>query len=139
MIEDYASIGLTLRKHPMALLRSRYPFNKCKRFADLIDLSHKGFVRIAGIVTGKQRPGTASGVLFLSLEDETGTSNVVIWTSTQERYRKEILTGRLLLIKGTVELLKENVSTPIIHVIAGNIEDYSDQLSRLELKSRDFH
>lgn len=138
VIEDYASIGLTLRKHPMALLRSQYPFNKCKRFADLIDLPHKGFVRIAGIVTGKQRPGTASGVLFMSLEDETGTSNVVIWTSTQERYRKEILTGRLLLIKGAVELLKENVSTPIIHVIAGHIEDYSDHLS-LELKSRDFH
>ncbi|MCD8560233.1 MAG: error-prone DNA polymerase [Shewanella xiamenensis] len=139
MIEDYASIGLTLRKHPMQLLRSRYPFNKCKRFADLIDLPHKGFVRIAGIVTGKQRPGTASGVLFMSLEDETGTSNVVIWTSTQERYRKEILTGRLLLIKGTVELLKENVSAPIIHIIAGHIEDCSDQLSSLELKSRDFH
>lgn len=139
VIKDYASIGLTLRKHPMALLRSQYPFDKCKRFADLIDLPHKGFVRIAGIVTGKQRPGTASGVLFLSLEDETGTSNVVIWTSTQERYRKEILTGRLLLIKGTVELLKENVSTPIIHVIAGHIEDHSDKLSSLDLKSRDFH
>lgn len=139
VIEDYASIGLTLRQHPMALLRSQYPFDKCKRFAELIDLSHKGFVRIAGIVTGKQRPGTASGVLFLSLEDETGTSNVVIWASTQERYRKEILTGRLLLIKGTLELLNENVSTPIIHVIAGYIEDHSDQLSNLALKSRDFH
>lgn len=139
VIEDYASIGLTLRAHPMQLLRLRYPFNKCKRFADLIDLPHKGFVRIAGIVTGKQRPGTASGVLFLSLEDETGTSNVVIWNSTQERYRKEILTGRLLLIKGTVELLKENVSAPIIHVIAGHIEDHSTKLMNLELKSRDFH
>lgn len=139
VIEDFASIGLTLRAHPMQLLRSQFPFNKCKRFVDLIDLPDKGFVRIAGLVTGKQRPGTASGVLFLSLEDETGTTNVVVWTSTQELYRKEILTGRLLIIKGTVELLTENVSTPIIHVIAGDIEDHSAWLVDLELKSRDFH
>src|SRR5690606_12475447 len=76
VMEDYASVGLTLRAHPMQILRSEFPFNKCKRFIDLTHQPHKGFVRIAGIVTGKQRPGTASGVLFLSLEDETGTSNV---------------------------------------------------------------
>ena len=139
VFEDYASIGLTLRTHPMQLLRQYYPFNKCKRFTDLIDLPHKGFARVAGIVTGKQRPGTASGVLFLSLEDETGTTNVVIWNSIQQRYRKEILTGRLLLIKGTVELLKQNVSTPVIRLIAGHIEDHSPQLQGMNLKSRDFH
>lgn len=139
VMEDYASIGLTLRKHPMEILRTEFPFNKCKRFADLPHLTHKGFVRIAGIVTGKQRPGTASGVLFMSLEDETGTSNVVIWNSTQQRFRTQILTGKLLIIKGTVEILTEGVSVPVIHVIAGHIENLTPRLRTLATKSRDFH
>lgn len=139
VMDDYASIGLTLRTHPMALLRQEYPFNRCKRFADLINLPHKGFVRIAGVVTGKQRPGTATGVLFLSLEDETGTSNVVIWNTTQERFRHQILTGKLLVVKGTVEILREGVATPVVHVIAGHVEDVTERLYSLAVKSRDFH
>lgn len=139
VMEDYAAIGLTLRTHPMAILRQEFPFNKCKRFTDLVDMRHKGFVRIAGIVTGKQRPGTASGVLFMSLEDETGTSNVVIWNSTQERFRTEILTGKLLIIKGTVEIVTDGVAVPVVHVIAGNIQNVTDRLQNLALKSRDFH
>lgn len=139
VMDDYASIGLTLRAHPMQLLRSEYPFNKCKRFADLIHMNNKGFVRIAGVVTGKQRPGTASGVMFISLEDETGTSNVVVWNATQERFRTEILTGKLLIIKGSVEIQTENVEVPIIHVIAGHIQDVTARLHSLALKSRDFH
>jgi error-prone DNA polymerase len=139
VMEDYASIGLTLRTHPMAILRNEFPFNKCKRFTDLVDMRHKGFVRIAGIVTGKQRPGTASGVMFMSLEDETGTSNVVIWNSTQERFRTEILTGKLLIIKGTVEIVTDGVAVPVVHVIAGNIQNVTDRLQNLALKSRDFH
>jgi error-prone DNA polymerase len=139
VMDDYASIGLTLRTHPMQILRSEFPFNKCKRFADLVHLRHKGFVRIAGVVTGKQRPGTASGVIFMSLEDETGTSNVIIWNATQERFRTEILTGKLLIIKGTVEILAEGVGTPIVHVIAGHIQNVTHRLHELALKSRDFH
>lgn len=139
VMDDYASIGLTLRTHPMEILRSEYPFNRCKRFIDLVNLPHKGFVRIAGIVTGKQRPGTASGVLFMSLEDETGTSNVVIWNSTQETFRNQILTGKLLIIKGTVEILTEGVAVPIVHVIAGHVHDVTERLQNLSLKSRDFH
>lgn len=138
VVADYASIGLTLRPHPMLLLRQQRPFNRCTRFVDLISLPHKGFVRIAGIVTGKQRPGTAKGVLFLSLEDETGTSNVVVWAPTQERFRAEILTGKLLVIKGTVEIVTDSVSTPIVHIIAGHIEDLSAVLGDLDTKSRDF-
>jgi DNA polymerase III alpha subunit len=116
-----------------------YPFKKCKRYSDLVGLPHKGFVRISGIVTGKQRPGTASGVMFMSLEDETGTSNVIIWTQTQETFRTEILTGKLLIIKGTVEIVTEGVSVPVVHVIAGHIEDVTSRLNNLALKSRDFH
>lgn len=139
VMDDYTSIGLTLRTHPMAILRQEYPFNRCKRFVDLTKLPHKGFVRIAGVVTGKQRPDTATGVLFLSLEDETGTSNVVVWNTIQERFRHQILTGQLLIIKGTVEILKEGVAIPVVHVIAGHVEDVTRRLHNLAVKSRDFH
>lgn len=139
VINDYSSLGLTLRTHPMEILRKEYPFNRCKRHADLITLPNKGFVRIAGIVTCKQRPGSASGVMFISLEDETGTSNIVVWARVQERFRHEILTGKLLVIKGTVEIVTENVSVPIVHVFAGHIENLTDHLNKLSLKPRNFH
>lgn len=139
VMDDYATIGLTLRQHPMQILRNETPFDRCSRFADLIHLSHKGFVRIAGIVTGKQRPGSANGVMFISLEDETGTSNVVVHTSLQERFRTEILTGKLLVIKGSIEILAEDVGAPIIHVVAGHVQNMTARLNNLALKSRDFH
>src|SRR5690606_20415393 len=135
----FRSIGLTLRAHPMEILRKEYPFNRCVRHIDLINLPHKGFVRIAGIVTGRQRPGTATGVMFVSLEDETGTSNVVVWSTTQETFKKQLLTGKLLIIKGTVDILTDDVGAPIVHVLAGHLEDVTDRLQSLALKSRDFH
>ena len=131
---DYTSTGLTLKRHPLAILRERAPFNQCKRAQDLFSLNSGRFVRIAGLVTGRQRPGTASGVLFMTLEDETGNTNIVIWKDLQQRFRQAILKGRLLLIKGVMER-KHNV----IHVIAGEVLDYSEQLPELSTKSRDFH
>ena len=79
-------------------------------------------------------PGTASGVLFLTLEDETGNSNIVVWESTQKRFRKELMSAQLLLVKGTLET-KDNV----IHIIAGALIDYTSELQTLPVQSRDFH
>jgi error-prone DNA polymerase len=134
VLSDYRATGVTLRAHPMSLLRDRTPFNRCKRYTDLASLGSKRFVRIAGLVTCRQRPGTASGVLFLTLEDETGNSNIVVWKRTQEQFRQALMTGQLLLINGIVEQ-KEGV----IHVIAGAIYDHTSALESLRLKSRDFH
>jgi len=134
VLADYRSTGLTLRPHPMSLLRNSYPFNRCKRNADLPDIGNNRFIRIAGLVTGRQRPGTASGVLFLTLEDETGNSNVVVWPRVQEQFRKALMTSQLLLVKGTLEC-RDNV----IHIIAGALFDYSEHLQELQLQSRDFH
>ena len=134
VLSDYRATGLTLRAHPMSLLRDRYPFNRCKRHTDLAQLGNNRFVRIAGLVTCRQRPGSASGVLFLTLEDETGNSNVVVWPRTQEHFRKTLMTARLLLIKGTLET-KDNVS----YIIAGALHDYTSELEALAVKSRDFH
>ncbi|HSG90595.1 MAG TPA: OB-fold nucleic acid binding domain-containing protein, partial [Pseudomonadales bacterium] len=134
LLADYASLGLSLGAHPMALLRERPEFRRCSRALDLRRLNHGRFVRIAGLVTGRQRPSTASGVLFLTLEDETGNSNVVIWTSVLARFRGPILGGRLLLVKGVME--REG---PVIHVVAGHIADYSHHIGSLRSQSRDFH
>lgn len=131
---DYCTTGLTLRAHPMALLREEYPFYRCKRQAQLKDLSNGRFVQVAGLVTGRQRPGTAKGTIFLTLEDETGNINVVIWKRTQEHFREALLGAQLMLVKGRVETDGE-----VIHVIAGALFDYSSRLEGFQIKSRDFH
>jgi error-prone DNA polymerase len=134
VLADYRATGLTLRAHPMSLLRDRYPFSRCQRHADLATLGTRRFVRIAGLVTCRQRPGSASGVLFLTLEDETGNSNIVVWKRTQQHFRQALMSGQLLLVKGIVES-KDNV----IHVIAGSLHDYTFELDQLRVHSRDFH
>jgi len=134
VLSDYRTTGLTLRAHPLALLRERYPFSHCKRHAELPTVPNKGFVRIAGLVTCRQRPGTASGVLFLTLEDETGNSNIVVWPRTQQHFRRVLMSAKLLLVKGTLE-----TSDGVTHIIAGALFDYSNELENLQVTSRDFH
>ena len=130
---DYLSLGLTLGRHPMAMLREHEPFDRLKTASDLEQLNHGRFVQIAGIVTGRQRPSSASGVLFLTLEDETDNINVVIWTRVLETFRAAVVQGRLLKIKGVMER-----QGSIIHVIAGHVEDLTHHLEHFSLKSRDF-
>jgi error-prone DNA polymerase len=127
MIADYRYLGLTLGRHPMALLRHHKSFSGCRSARDLQDYRHGQFVRVAGVVTGRQRPNTASGVIFLTLEDETGNANIVVWTSILERYRAALLQGQLLKIKGVVEREGE-----VIHVVAGKVSDHTPLLTGLE-------
>ncbi len=134
MVADYASLGLTLGAHPMALLRRQPPFLNCRSATDLQGLPHGRFVRVAGVVTGRQRPGSARGVLFLTLEDETGNHNVVVRPPILERDRAAILGGRLLMVKGILERQGR-----VIHVVAGVVLDHSRALGELSTSSRDFH
>ncbi len=134
VLSDYRATGLTLRAHPLSLLRLQPPFDRCKRHADLATIGNHRFVRIAGLVTCRQRPGSAAGVVFLTLEDETGNSNVVVWKQTQERFRQALLAGQLLVVTGTLEC-KDGV----IHIIAGRLEDHTHALEALNIRSRDFH
>lgn len=131
---DYNTTGLSLRPHPMVLLRQQHPFNRCTKQNQLHSLGNGRFVRVAGLVTGRQRPGTAKGTLFLTLEDETGNINIVVWKATQETFRKSLLSARLLVVKGRLETQNE-----VIHIIAGHLEDFSDLLHDFVLPSRDFH
>jgi error-prone DNA polymerase len=119
----------------MQILRERFPrFERYKRHADLAALGHRRFVRIAGIVTGRQRPGTASGVIFLTLEDETGNSNIVVWKSVQQRCRQALLKAQLLMVKGVIE-----TEGSVVHVIAQQLTDCSELLYETAIRSRDFH
>lgn len=136
---DYQNTGLTLRVHPMALLREEAPYKYCKRQNQLHTLSNGRFVQVAGIVTGRQRPGTAKGTLFLTLEDETGNINIIVWKNTQDRYRQALLTSKLLLVKGRLERSDTEYAPPVIHIVAGELIDYSQRLHHFNLSSRDFH
>jgi len=131
---DFHTAGLSLRPHPMVLLRQESPFRQCKKQSELIQMGNGRFVQVAGLVTGRQRPGTAKGTVFLTLEDETGNINIIVWKTTQNVFRKILLSSKLLLVKGRLET-QDNVS----HIIAGKLEDYSERLHNFALKSRDFH
>ena len=134
ILEDYQATGLSLRPHPIKLLRKYAPFNKCKSNSELNSLKNKRFICITGLVTCRQRPSTASGVLFLTLEDETGNSNVIVWPRIQKKFSPILLGAYLILVEGLLEN-KEGVA----NVIATKIYDYSHALQSLELRSRDFH
>lgn len=126
VISDYRYLGLSLTAHPMSLLRGQERFQRCCTAADLSAKQQGEHIQIAGIVTGRQRPATATGVMFITLEDETGNANIVVWSSMVERFRAVILQSQLLLVKGHVE--KEN---EVIHVISGYFEDFTGNLAAL--------
>ena len=139
LMDDYRYTGLTLGPHPMQLLRKHRTFAGYRTAAELSTYRQGQIIRVAGLVTGRQRPGTATGVVFLTLEDESGNINVVVWSSVLERFRAALLQGQLLKIKGIVE--REGT---VIHVVAGHVEDATDLLrdmanEALPFKSRDFH
>lgn len=134
LLEDYASLGLSLARHPLALLREQDHLRHCVTANDLTALAHGRPVAVAGLVTGRQRPGSASGVTFVTLEDETGSINVVVWLATARQQRRPLLTARLLRVHGILER-----QGSVTHVIAGRLLDLSHLISTLDVSSRDFH
>ena len=140
---DYASIRLSLKAHPLALLRADLDKEGVVPAARLGELENGKRVTIAGLVITRQRPGTASGVIFATLEDESGIANIIVWPKLFERYRKETLASKLLVVTG--ELQREGI---VIHVIAQRLQDRTEALleladgshtERTSYKSRDFH
>jgi error-prone DNA polymerase len=89
---------------------------------------------VAGLVVGRQRPGTASGVTFITLEDETGNVNLVVWSDTARAQRQAYLSARILKVSGVVEF-----SSGVLHLLAGRLEDISGSMHALVVNSRDFH
>ena len=133
IVADYQSTGLTLGRHPVALIRETLDGHGYVPASRLGELHSGQWMRIAGLVITKQRPGTASGVTFVTLEDETGCSNLVVWKKIAEEQRDVLLNARLMGVQG--ELQKEG---KVIHVIARKLIDHSDLLGELVVRSRDF-
>jgi error-prone DNA polymerase len=134
LVADYASLGLTLGRHPLALLRGRLRRMRLATAEEIRNLPHGRTARACGIVTGRQRPDTAAGVVFVTLEDETGYVNVVVWRDLGERSRRELLGARLMTVHGVIEREGE-----VVHLVARKLVDHSALLGRLVTRSRDFH
>ncbi len=134
IVWDYTSLGLTLRRHPLALLRERL---QARRFmtAEALKAAPNGrLVRACGIVTGRQQPETSKGVVFVTLEDETGVVQVIVWKALRDRQRTTLIRSRLLAVYGTWQREGE-----VCNLIAGHLEDLTPMLGRLATESRDFH
>jgi error-prone DNA polymerase len=138
ILADYASLGLTLGRHPLALLRSDLENLGITKAENFLLERHGSIARAAGLVTCRQRPDTRSGVVFVTLEDESGCVNVVVWSDLFERQRKELLGARLLGVEGVVQ--REGL---VVHLLARRFMDHSRLLGRLlgplAVRSHDFH
>lgn len=130
---DYMSVGLTLRRHPIALLRERFQRRQIRSAQQLGALATQTHVRVAGLVLVRQSPGTAHNTTFMTLEDETGVVNVIVWSSIAEKYRRPFLQAQLLEVGGRLQHEKG-----VMHVIAEDLVDRSGWLGSLRAPARDF-
>ncbi len=126
VVEDYQTLGLSLKTHPVALLREELTARQAIKAELLPDMRNGQRTRVAGLVLVRQRPGTASGVIFMTLEDETGIANIVVWPKLFEQFRAEVIGGRLVAIDGPVQS-----ESGVIHVIAERVHDFTPLLARL--------
>jgi error-prone DNA polymerase len=134
LLADYRSTGLSLTAHPLALLRGELAAFKVQPAAVLALCRHGQLARASGLVTHRQRPETARGVVFVTLEDETGAVNVIVWPKVAELQRKPLLAATLLTVYGIWQREGE-----VRHLIAQKLVDHSALLQGLVSKSRDFH
>lgn len=134
ILADYSSTGLSLKNHPLALLRERLSRQGLVTAQGLWQRRNGSIAQVAGLVICRQRPMTAAGVTFVTLEDETGQVNLVVWPKTALAQRKPLLKARLLAVTGTVQQ-----EDGVLHLIAGKLEDWSSLIGGLASRSRDFH
>ncbi|NJD25548.1 MAG: error-prone DNA polymerase [Betaproteobacteria bacterium] len=134
LVADYRHLGLSLRRHPLTFLRRQLAARRFVTAAELRRTGDRALVRAAGIVVGRQRPGTATGIVFVTLEDESGLVNVVVRPQLVERQRRTLLGSSLLGVFGQLQVEGE-----VVHLVAGRLVDLSAWLGRLATTSRDFH
>ena len=133
IVTDYRAMGFTLGPHPLALLRDRLALDRLQSAEQLATLRSGQLARACGMVTVRQRPGTAKGVLFMTLEDETGQVNVILWPGLLERFRKEALGAALLAVYGVWQ-----AEGKVRHLIASKLVDRTELLGALPTTSREF-
>jgi error-prone DNA polymerase len=123
VVEDYAATGLSLKAHPVSFVRKQLNSLRVTATGNLKEMKNGDAIKVAGLITVRQRPGTAKGVLFITIEDETGFSNIVVWEKVFEKHRKEIIQARLLMVEGKLQIEGE-----VIHVIAHKCYNLSSLL-----------
>ena len=133
LMADYDTLGTTLGPHPLSLLRNKLAAKRFRSSRDLFNEEHGRNFSVAGLVVGRQRPGTASGVIFVTLEDEHGMINVVVWRDLAERQRKVLVGSQLMQVFGKFEYQKG-----VRHIIAQRLFDLTPLLTGLDVRSRDF-
>ena len=133
VVEDYSSVGLTLRHHPVAFLRGEFHPRGITPCADLLKSRDGQRLTVAGLVLVRQRPGTATGVIFITLEDETGVANLVVWSSLFDRQRRIVLSASLLACRGRVQREGD-----VIHVVAEQLEDLTPLLRSVGNREQPF-
>jgi error-prone DNA polymerase len=131
---DYSTTGLSLKKHPVSLVREELSKQKILTAAQLMQTPHGRWVRVAGLVLIRQRPGTASGIVFETLEDETGIINLIVKPDIYDYYRSAARHAALLRADGYVQR-----SGQIVHIMAKRLHDLSHLIQGYEMRSRDFH
>ena len=135
VVLDYAAIGLSLRSHPVAFLRPELAARKLLSAAHMRDLPHGRLVRTCGLVTMRQQPQTAKGVVFVTLEDETGSTNVIVWKSLKEKQGPALMRARLLAVYG---VWQRDSDSAVCHLVAKRLVDMTPLLGALTTQSRDF-
>jgi len=133
VLADYGSAGLTLRQHPMSFLRSFLNQHQVVRAADLAERTSGDWLTVAGVVLLRQRPSTAGGITFVTLEDETGMINLIVRPEIWERYRRAARAATVMLVQGRLQNEHE-----VIHILAARLEDLSAKFADLSARSRDF-
>ena len=131
VIQDYASTSLSLKAHPVSFVRLKLNQLQVTPTSSLSRMKNGMPVKVCGLITVRQRPGTAKGVLFITLEDETGFANLVVWQNIFEKYRKEILQARLLMVAGKLQIEGE-----VIHVVVNSCYNLNE-IMRLDTEGRD--
>ena len=126
VVDDYAATSLSIKAHPISFVREKLQQLRIISTKELNDLHDGEMVKISGLVLVRQRPGTASGVCFITIEDETGFANLVVFPNLFEKYRKEILQSRLLMVEGKLQREGE-----VVHVIVSSCYDLSKLLRHL--------
>ena len=127
VVADYQTIRLSLKGHPMEFLRRRFTAEGVLACRDVNDANDRRHIRCAGVVLVRQRPGRAKGVVFMTLEDETGIANIVVWPKVMETFRKEVMGARLVLVEGRIQSSPEKV----VHLVAERLVDRSADLALL--------
>jgi error-prone DNA polymerase len=123
VVEDYRSLQLSLRGHPMSFLRDQLDAMRVVRCADLCSIRDGRNVEVAGVILVRQRPGSAKGVLFVTIEDETGIANGILWPNKFEIYRRQVMSASMIAMRGRLQKEGE-----IIHIICDRISDHDDML-----------